>query len=169
MSRLGRLAVGDRVVYGSHGIGRVESRRAAKAGVPESVVLAFETGLRVTLPVARAREALRTLSGPDELEDVRRALRATASPTLEPWPKRQRMIRDAVNAGTVTGLAEVVRDGLHRERKLADGPAARQPAPVERDLYLQARRLLVAEIAACRRIEPEAADAWIVEQISDAG
>ena len=168
MSQLDGLTIGDRVVYRSHGIGRVESRRAAKDDAPESIVLIFDSGLRVTLPFAHARQTLRTLSSPEELEDVRRALSAEAPPTTEPWLKRQRMIRETVAAGTVTGLAGVVRDGLHRERKLALGPDGRLPSPVERDLYLQARRLLVAEIAACRRIEAAAADAWIVQQISGA-
>ena len=77
------LAVGDVVVYASHGIARVEARRAGAGDLPETIVLVCESGLRVTLPLARARHALRSPSGELELEDVRRALRAEAPLGIE--------------------------------------------------------------------------------------
>jgi hypothetical protein len=40
-------------------------------------------------------------------------------------------------------------------------PALRQAAPIRSQLYRTARKLLVAEVAAARGIEPDAADAWI--------
>ena len=49
---------------------------------------------------------------------------------------------------------------------LAAGAGGRQLAPSERELYLQARKLLTAEIAACCGIETAAADAWIVDQVN---
>jgi RNA polymerase-interacting CarD/CdnL/TRCF family regulator len=157
------LAVGDLVVYASHGIGRVESTQANGEDVSETIVLVFESGLRVTLPHGRACAALRPLSSAGDLEDVRRALNADVPPMIEPWSRRYRSIRDKVAGGNVTGLAEVVRDGLQRERGLA--ASGRPAAPTERELYRQARKLLVAEIAACCGIEAAAADAWIGQQL----
>jgi RNA polymerase-interacting CarD/CdnL/TRCF family regulator len=158
------LAVGDVVVYASHGIGCVEARRGG-GDVLEVVVLAFASGLKVTLPVARAHDALRSPAGDPELEDVRRTLHDDPSPSIEPWSRRVRSIREKVTAGELTGLAEVVRDGLQRERKLAAGAGARAtPTGGERDLYLQARRLLAAEIALARGIDAVEADVWIAEQ-----
>ena len=154
------LAVGDVVVYASHGIGCVEAKRAAKGKLPETVVLAFESGLKVTLPVARAHGALRSPAGKLELEDVRRTLSAEAAPSAESWAKRFRVMQEKVTGGQVTGLAEVVRDGLQRERRSSS-------APSERNLYLQARKLLAAEIALARGIDPAAAEVWIDEQIGD--
>jgi RNA polymerase-interacting CarD/CdnL/TRCF family regulator len=152
-----RLAVGDRVVYASHGIGRVESRP------PEALTLVFDQGLTVTLPLARARAALRPLSGEPELADVERTLRVETTPEAEPWSRRHRRMEAKLADGTVSGLAEIVRDGIYRERRRVKGG----PAPVENQLYRKARSLLVAEIAAARSIEPDAADAWISQQISD--
>jgi len=158
------LAVGDVVVYASHGICCVEARRGG-GDLLEVVVLLFASGLRVTLPVARAHDALRSLSGEPELEDVRRTLRDDPSPSIEPWSRRVRSIREKVTAGQVTGLAEVVRDGLQRERKLAVGAGGRAtPGGGERDLYLQARKLLAEEVALARGIDAVEADVWIVEQ-----
>jgi len=63
--------------------------------------------------------------------------------------------------GTVGGLAEIVRDGAHRERGRVKGGAA----PIRNQLYRTARKLLAAEVAAARGIELDAADAWIGLQV----
>jgi RNA polymerase-interacting CarD/CdnL/TRCF family regulator len=119
----------------------------------------------VTLPVARARGALRLPSGELELEDVGRTLRSSPGPRIEPWAKRFRAMRDKVAAGSVTALAEVVRDGLGRERELAERAGDRATvATSERSLYLQARKLLACEIAFARGTDAAEADVWIVEQ-----
>jgi RNA polymerase-interacting CarD/CdnL/TRCF family regulator len=155
------LAVGDLVVYASHGIGRVESREDhGESG--ETLVLVFENGLRVTLPLDRARSALRALSGEEELEAVQRTLGSDAPATSEHWSRRHRNSQAKLAGGTVSGLAEIVRDGAQRERDRAKGGTA----PFTNQLYRTARQLLIAEVARVRGIEPDAADAWIVEQIN---
>lgn len=75
-------------------------------------------------------------------------------------------MREKVTSGRATGLAEVVRDGLRRERLLAAGAGGRPAAPSEQHLYLQARKLLTAEIAHVRGIDTLDADAWVVEQVA---
>ena len=156
-----RLAVGDRVVYASHGIGRVESRERHQ-GNGEMVVLLFENGLKVTLPLDRARNALRSLSGEPELEEVQLTLGDSPPAALEHWSRRHRNAQAKLAVGSVSGLAEIVRDGAHRERARAKGGTA----PIRNQLYREARKLLVAEVAAARGIEPDAADAWIGQQIN---
>jgi RNA polymerase-interacting CarD/CdnL/TRCF family regulator len=157
-----RLAVGDRVVYASHGIGRVESREHHGAS-GELLVLVFESGLRVTLPLERAQNALRSLSGEPELEEVQRTLGRDSPPAaLEHWSRRHRNAQAKLVGGTIGGLAEIVRDGAHRERARLKGGTA----PIRNQLYRQARKLLVAEVAAARGIELDAADAWIGLQIA---
>jgi RNA polymerase-interacting CarD/CdnL/TRCF family regulator len=154
-----RLAVGDLVVYASHGIGRVESRQSQQSK-EETLVLVFESGLKVTLPLDRAHEALRSLSGEPELKEVQRTLRADSPPAVEPWSRRHRRSQAKLAAGSATGLAEIVRDGIHRQRRRVKGG----PAPVENQLFRQARTLLAAEIATSRGIELDEADAWIAQQ-----
>ena len=155
-----RLAVGDLVVYASHGIGRVESKEQHR-GSGEMLVLVFESGLKVTLPLDRARNALRSLSSESELKEVQRTLGSDAPPAPEHWSRRHRNSQAKLVGGTVGGLAEIVRDGAHRERERVKGGTA----PIRNQLYRAARKLLVAEVAAARGIEPDAADAWIVQQI----
>jgi RNA polymerase-interacting CarD/CdnL/TRCF family regulator len=160
------LAVGEVVVYAAHGIGRVEARRPGGGDLPETIVVVFSTGLRVTLPIARARRALRSLSSELELEAVGSTLRASPAPTIEPWSKRFGSIREKVNAGEVQGLAEVVRDGHQREEQLALGQGSHSASATgERALYLQARKRLAEEIALARGIQAAEADEWIVDQV----
>jgi len=157
-----RLAAGDVVVYASHGIGRIESAHAAEGTQPARIILALESGLTVTLPLVRARETLRCLSGEPELEDVRLTLGADVAPPVEHSSRRRRFAQDKLRAGEIGGLAEIVRDGLQRERRLTTSSSK----PLANELFRRARMLLTAEIAAARGIEPEAADAWVVQQVA---
>jgi RNA polymerase-interacting CarD/CdnL/TRCF family regulator len=157
-----RLAAGDVVVYASHGIGRIESAHAAEGTQPARIILALESGLTVTLPLVRARETLRCLSGEPELEDVRLTLGADVAPPVEHSSRRRRFAQEKLRAGEIGGLAEIVRDGLQRERRLTTSSSK----PLANELFRRARMLLTAEIAASRGIEPEAADAWIVQQVA---
>jgi len=154
-----RLAVGDLVVYASHGIGRVKSRRdhAADGG---TLVLVFESGLQVTLPLDRARSTLRALSGEEELEAVQRTLGSDSPASSEHWSRRHRNSQAKFVGGTVGGLAEIVRDGAQRERERSKGGTV----PIANQLYRAARKLLIAEVAVARGIELDAAEAWIVQQ-----
>ena len=161
-----RLAVGDVVVYASHGIGRIESTHAAEGKEAATIILDLENGLRVTLPLVRARETLRSLSGEPELEDVRLTLAADVAPTVEHSSRRRRFAQEKLTAGEIGGLAEIVRDGLQRERRLTTTSSK----PMANELFRQARKLLTAEIAACRGIQEEEADAWDLQQVvADSG
>jgi len=155
------LSVGDRVVYASHGIGRVESREKRRPN-GEVLILVFENGMRVTLPLERAQSTLRALSGEPELEEVRRMLGSDPPRAgVEHWSRRHRNAQAKLVVGSVSGLAEIVRDGAHRERaRLTKGTV-----PMSNQLYKTARKLLVAEVAAARGIEPDAADAWVGVQL----
>jgi RNA polymerase-interacting CarD/CdnL/TRCF family regulator len=117
--------------------------------------------LTVTLPLVRARETLRCLSGEPELEDVRLTLGSDVALPVEHSSRRRRFAQQKLVAGEIGGLAEIVRDGLQRERKLTTGSSK----PLANELFRQARKLLTAEIAAARGIEPEAADAWVLQQV----
>ena len=161
------LAVGGVVVYGAHGVGRVAEVRPAAEGAEPIVVLEFEEGLRVTLPLERARLAVRPVASEAELQVVQRTLRGEGQVAdQESWAKRFRSTQLKVSAGELVGVAEVVRDGIQREREHG-ARAGSALAPGQRTLYLKARRLLASEIAAARGIDPADADDWINAQVSD--
>ncbi|HEY4346398.1 MAG TPA: CarD family transcriptional regulator [Gaiellaceae bacterium] len=159
---------GDMVVYGSYGIGKVEIRPSTnpKDEGRDVVVLELAAGLSVTLPLERASECLRPVCNEREMKTVQSTLRQAWSPAEEPWQRRIKTARAKLVDGEAIGLADVIRDGAHRQgRPTARGEVVKLSAH-ERELYLKARRLLAAEIGASRGIDEEAADAWIGEQLA---
>jgi RNA polymerase-interacting CarD/CdnL/TRCF family regulator len=157
------LSVGALVVYGSHGIGRVSARgseRLDSGGA--TVVIEFDSGLSVILPLERAELCLRPIAGPSELDLVRAVLRSTDIPTEPAGQARTRATRSKIAVGDPVGLAEVVRDAVERQRR--SGPGSTRSSS-EQELYQQARRLLVAELVRAADVDEAAADAWIDDQL----
>lgn len=159
------LAVGEIVVYGPHGVGRVVEARRADGDAGELVVLEFAEGLRVTLPLERARVSVRPVASEAELQVVQRTLRGEGQTADQgSWAQRFRSMQLKLSAGELVGVAEVVRDGIQRQRDHG-ARAGAALAPGHRTLYLRARRLLATEIAAARGIELAEADSWISAQV----
>ena len=163
-----RLEVGDVVVYGAHGAGRIAAReqRVVLGVAQETLVLDLAEGLSVTLPMERARELLRPMLSAADLRQVEKTLREEHTPSELGWLQRSKDTQMKVAGGDPLGLAEVVRDGALRERKLIAKRTGSQLSASERALYLKARRLLSGEIALARGLDPEAADAWIEKQLA---
>jgi RNA polymerase-interacting CarD/CdnL/TRCF family regulator len=150
------FAIGDTVVYGSHGAGSITAREEGVLLGDEQVVvvLALAHGLSVKLPLARAEELLRPVADADEIARLRVILRSEAELDADPWLKRQRAAR--AKLGTAVGLAEVVSQGAQR-------PSL---SPGERELVRRAKDLLAAEIALSRGEDAITAFAWIDEQLA---
>lgn len=114
----------------------------------------------------RARELLRPLLSEADLRSVQRTLREEHTPSDLAWLKRRKDTQMKVAGGDPLRLAEVVRDGALRERRLVAKRAGSQLSLSERALYLKARRLLSGEIGLAHGLEPGEADAWIEEQLA---
>lgn len=162
-----RLAVGDLVVYGSHGSGPVVARatRVVLGKRQEVVVLALAGGLSVELPLKRARELLRPLAAPADMSRVQETLGAEHLVNTDTWLKRRRDSEAKLSSGTAIGLAEIIRDGARRDGTVSAKGAKLRLSPGERELFVKARQLLAAEIALVRGVEPAEADTWIDEQL----
>lgn len=165
------FAVGDAVVYGTHGIGRVvecTSIRGSSGPARDAVVLELADGLTVTLPVDRAREQLRPLLGTSEMSQVKAALREERTLGSEPWLARRQAIMAKLTAGDPVGLAEIIGEGATRERALQASGKRSQLSPGERDVVGKARQLLAEEIGQARGLSRDDADAWIETQLAHA-
>ena len=163
-----KLVVGDMVVYSAYGLGRVvATQRGLVLGVEqEVVVLEFDDGLTVSLPLERAAEQLRGLASETEIRRVQGTLRERGVVSKEPWLARRRQAQAKLTGGVPDGLAEIVRDGAARQRSLiAKGTRAVLP-PGERDLFLKARQLLANEIGHVRGLDTSEADNWIDQQLA---
>ena len=161
------LVVGDAVVYGTHGIGRVVARKKQGAkGAVETVVLELAGGLTVTLPLERAREQLRPVATKADVRRVRETLREDPRLSLAPWLSRRRDVLEKLAAGTLEGLAEIVSEGAQRERVRLENGGKSQLPTAERQVFVKARGLLAGEIALALSLESSSADDWIEEQLA---
>jgi len=163
-----KLAVGDVVVYGTHGIGRIAARKeqdvlGAKGKV---VVLELAEGLTVTLPLDRAQEQLRPLASEADMRRVQETLRGERVLSVDPWLSRRRATLAKLTGGDPVELAEIVGDGAQRERTLRANGSNPQLSPGEREIFVKAWQLLSGEIAQARGLEQAEADSWIDEQLS---
>ena len=126
-----RFAVGDLVVYASHGIGRVADRSK------RTVVLEFaERGLSVTLPIERAAECVRAVSTEVEIASIGRTLGEADEGSAENWQRRLKTTRSKVTVGEAAGLAEVVRDASRRDERATARKEPGKLSLTERQLYL---------------------------------
>jgi CarD family transcriptional regulator len=152
-----KLAVGDIVVYRSHGAGPVTAResKVVLGTRQDVVVLALTGGLRVELPLERAHD----------LSRVQEVLGADQVVSTDTWLRRQRQSVATLNDGDPIGLARIIRDSAHREAaRPAKGSSSRLSVS-ERQIAAKARGLLSTEIAFARNVEPEEANVWIDRQL----
>jgi len=166
-----KLAVGDAVVYAAHGAGRVAAReqRTVLGVAQEVVVLELATGLRVTLPIQRARERLRPLVSEADVRRVQQRLHEDAEASGGGWRTRLRQGQAKLASGDPLELAEVVRDGMRCNAPPRGKGSTPKLSEGERRLYVHARQLLAEEIGSARGLGQAEADAWIEAQVGGSG
>src|SRR5215471_7883428 len=151
------LAVGDRVVYPNQGVCRVtsvESKEVAGQTLTFVTMKREEDGAVVMVPEAKVRAiGLRKVAGRGDVDRVFAFLRSDSDKANLDWKQRARTNVERMSQGGLMGLAEVVK-GLQVLSEL-------RPLPTkERELYDNARHLLVAELAASLNVaEVDAEDA----------
>jgi RNA polymerase-interacting CarD/CdnL/TRCF family regulator len=151
------LAVGDRVVYPNQGVCRVtsvESKEVAGQTLTFVTMKREEDGAVVMVPEAKVRSiGLRKVATRPEVDRVFAFLRSDSDKANLDWKQRARTNVERMSQGGLMGLAEVVK-GLQVLSEL-------RPLPTkERELYDNARHLLVAELAASLNVaEVDAEDA----------
>ena len=139
------LAVGDRVVYPNQGVCRVtsvESKEVAGQTLTFVTMKREEDGAVVMVPEAKVRAiGLRKVAGRADVDRVFSFLRSDSDKANLDWKQRARTNVERMSQGGLIGLAEVVK-GLQVLSEL-------RPLPTkERELYDNARHLLVAELSA---------------------
>jgi RNA polymerase-interacting CarD/CdnL/TRCF family regulator len=160
------LAVGDAVVYAAYGVGCVVARKPMRLlGVDrECLVVELAAGLRVTLPLDAAAERLRAVANDADVAVVAETLGQQPADRIGPWTKRIKESKAKLARGSTADLAELVRDGVRYDHRV-DGPRL---SPVERRVYLQARELLIREVASAKSLEHADAETWVQAQIAPA-
>ncbi len=139
------LAVGDRVVYPNQGVCRVFSVDTHEVAGQRLTFVSMrreEDGAVVMVPTTKVQSiGLRKLATHEEVARIFAFLRSESDKADLDWKQRARTNVDRMTQGGIQGLAEVVK-GLQVLSEL-------RPLPTkERELYDNARHLLVSEIAA---------------------
>ncbi|ATB42365.1 transcriptional regulator [Cystobacter fuscus] len=140
-----QLAVGDRVVYPNQGVCRVSAidvKEVAGQKLTFVTMRREEDGAVVMVPQAKVVSiGVRKVAGADDVTQVFDFLRSDSDKADLDWKQRARTNLDRMTQGGLLGLAEVVK-GLQVLSEL-------RPLPTkERELYDNARHLLVSELAA---------------------
>lgn len=151
------LAVGDRVVYPNQGVCRVfgvETKEVAGQTLTFVSMRREEDGAVVMVPTTKVQSiGLRKVASSEEVAAVFTFLKSESDKADLDWKQRARTNLDRMSQGGIQGLAEVVK-GLQVLSELRPLPAK------ERELYDNARHLLVSEIAASLSVpECDAEDA----------
>jgi RNA polymerase-interacting CarD/CdnL/TRCF family regulator len=139
------LAVGDRVVYPNQGVCRVtsvESKEVAGQTLTFVTMKREEDGAVVMAPEAKVRAiGIRKVSTRADVERMFSFLRSESDKANLDWKQRARTNVERMSQGGLQGLAEVV--------KALQVLSELRPLPTkERELYDNARHLLVAELSA---------------------
>ena len=140
-----QLAVGDRVVYPNQGVCRVSAidvKEVAGQKLTFVTMKREEDGAVVMVPQGKVVSiGVRKVATAEDVETIFEFLRSDSDKADLDWKQRARTNLDRMTQGGILGLAEVVK-GLQVLSEL-------RPLPTkERELYDNARHLLVMEVAA---------------------
>ncbi len=144
------LVVGDRVVYPNQGLCKVtgiEAKEVAGQKLRFVTLVREEDGAKVMVPEAKVTAiGVRKVADADDVTRVMAFLKSDSDKASLDWKARARTNTERMATGGLIGLAEVVK-GLQVLSELRPLP------PKERELYNDARHLLVTELAAALKIE----------------
>lgn len=141
---------GDLVVYPAHGVGKllsVEIQEVAGHELKVFVISFIKNRMTLRLPMMKAQDAgLRNLSTPHEVDTALKTLRKPPVSRKMIWARRAQEYELKITSGTLTSIAEVIRD-LYRSTSQPEQSYS------ERQIYQAALQRLAAEIAAIENID----------------
>ncbi|MES2985100.1 MAG: CarD family transcriptional regulator [Pseudomonadota bacterium] len=144
------FAVGEYVVYPTHGVGKILGHESETIGEYELkvFVISFEKDkMTLRVPVGRAEAAgLRSISSNDQITRALSTLKGRAKIARGMWSRRAQEYEAKINSGNLVAIAEVVRD-LHKNVDQSERSYS------ERMIYETAMHRLCGEVAASERVD----------------
>ncbi len=135
--------VGQRVVYPSHGVGKIteiESQTVADMTLEVYVISFPHDKMTLKVPVSRAASSgLRAISNQEDINKVYEILNDKPKRGNKMWSRRAQEYETKINSGEVAAVAEVIRDlykNVDTDRSYS-----------ERTIYESALNRLATEIA----------------------
>ncbi len=152
------FSVGDKVVYPSHGVGRIEAieeKEVTGQKIRCFVLSIIGKELKIIVPTFNVQKVgLRQIIQEDELERVFGILREEINNMPPKWNKRYNFNMDKIRTGSIYEIAEVFKNltRLGRKKDLSFG---------ERKMLDSTRELIVIEIAHSKKIGTAQAETLI--------
>lgn len=148
-----QFKVGDKAVYPSHGVGvikNIESRTIGGTDQSFYVIQIISSGATLMVPTnACERAGMRSLITSKQIHEVYNILESDGRVAQTTWNRRFREFSEKLRTGSVTDVAEVLRDlnTLSATKDLSFG---------EKKMMDKARELIISEIsAACSKSETD--------------
>ncbi len=154
------FSVGDKIVYPSHGVGRIEEieeKEIAGQKIKCYVLSIIGKDLKIIVPTFNVQKVgLRQIIQEEEVERVFDILRDEINNMPPKWNKRYNFNLDKIRTGSIYEIAEVFKNltRLGQRKELSFG---------ERKMLDSTKELIVMEIAHSKRIGTAQAESLINE------
>ncbi len=152
--RANGFAVGDYVVYPTHGVGQItgiEEQEIVGTKLKLFVVEFDKEKMTLRVPIDKAdATGMRALASADKMKTAMTTLKGRARVKRTMWSRRAQEYEAKINSGDPVSIAEVIRD-LHR----AEGQPEQSYS--ERQIYEAAMERLMRELAAVEGLDDEQA------------
>lgn len=163
--------VGDRVVYGIHGVCRVADQEQRKVDRQMVTYLVLEPvgqeGSQFLVPAhnEKAMSKLRPILTKEELEAMLRDPRILQDCWISDENRRKQTYRDLISSGEREKLAQMVHTLYRHKRQLAE--AGKRCHLCDDNFLRDAERLLINEAALVLETDPDQAKAYIREKLKE--
>lgn len=163
--------VGDKVVYGIHGVCRVVDQEARVIDKKRQIYLALEPvgqgGSRYFVPThnAAAMSKLKHMLSREELEAAFQSEEVRADGWIKDENQRKQVYRELINSGDRTKLMQMVHT-LYRH-KAAQAAVGRKCHLCDENFLRDAEKLLTSEISIVMDMEPDQAKQYIRQKLKE--
>lgn len=154
--------IGDKIVYPMHGAGIIKEieEREILGEMRSYYILKLPHGdMKIMIPVDNCEEiGIRDIISEDDVDEVLEILAAPSTPMPSNWNHRNRENMDKLKTGSITQVAEVVRNLTRVEstKHLSTG---------EKKMLTNARQILSSEFILALDIDKDKAEEMISEAI----
>ena len=154
------FSVGDKVVYPTHGVGRIEAmeeKDIAGQQIKCYILSIIGKDLKIIVPTFNVQKVgLRQIIQEEELDKVFDILREEINNMPPKWNKRYNFNMDKIRTGSIYEIAEVFKNltRLGRKKELSFG---------ERKMLDSTKELIVMEVAHSKKIGTAQAESLVDE------
>ena len=154
------FSVGDKVVYPTHGVGRIEAmeeKEIAGQKIKCYILSIIGKDLKIIVPTFNAQKVgLRQIIQEEELDKVFDILKEEINNMPPKWNKRYNFNMDKIRTGSIYEIAEVFKNltRLGRKKELSFG---------EKKMLDSTKELIVMEVAHSKKIGTAQAESLVNE------